>query len=189
MTALYVRRGARDRRAVPRPRLGRPPAARRARSGARQLPRRSTSRAADRRSTATPRRSPARSATSSPTPSAGDELEADVGGHELRALSAAPRHVPRAPVDRSAATSARSTSPTPDALLPDRTHLFGARIARRLSRRRACRRVPGVGVFFSRRGATESLVVSWSERRAGRRRRGNDRRRRPARDGMDAATA
>jgi hypothetical protein len=46
-----------------------------------------------------------------------------------------------------------------DALLPDRTHLFGARIVGGYHVAAVPAR-PGVGVFFSRRDASESLVVS-----------------------------
>ena len=47
-----------------------------------------------------------------------------------------------------------------DALLPDRTHLFGAPIAGGHHVAAVPAR-PGVGVFFGRRDGIESLVVSW----------------------------
>ena len=49
-----------------------------------------------------------------------------------------------------------------DALLPDRTHLFGARIVGGYHVAAVPAR-PGVGVFFGRRDDVESVVVSWAE--------------------------
>jgi len=49
-----------------------------------------------------------------------------------------------------------------DALLPDRTHLFGARITGGYHVAAVPAR-PGAGVFFGRRDGVESLVVSWVE--------------------------
>jgi hypothetical protein len=48
-----------------------------------------------------------------------------------------------------------------DALLPDRTHLFGARVTGGYHVASVPDR-PGAGVFFSRAGAVENLVVSWA---------------------------
>ena len=49
-----------------------------------------------------------------------------------------------------------------DALLPDRTHLFGARIVGGYHVAAVPAR-PGAGVFFTRRDATESLIVSTAD--------------------------
>lgn len=49
-----------------------------------------------------------------------------------------------------------------DALLPDRTHLFGARITGGHHVAAVPAR-PGVGVFFGRRDGIETVVVSWVE--------------------------
>lgn len=48
-----------------------------------------------------------------------------------------------------------------DLMLPDRTHLFGARITGGYHVAAVPDR-PGAGVFFSRSGAVESVVVSWA---------------------------